>query len=68
MDERQALPQPMQGSSESELVIRALYEIAGEYDQGLEHQIVRILELGLLRFDLDIGILSSICDSEYTVF
>ena len=58
----------MHGSSESELVIRALYEIAGEYDQGLEHQIVRILELGLLRFDLDIGILSSICDSEYTVF
>ena len=58
----------MQGSSDSELVIRALYEIAGEYDRGLEHQIIRILELGLLRFDLDIGILSQISDGEYTVY
>lgn len=53
--------------SESELVIRTLYEIAGEYDRGLPHQVRRILRLGLARFDLDIGILSHIREGRYTV-
>ena len=67
MEKLPSSSQPITGSGESELVIRALYEIAGEYDKGFDHQIVRILELGLKRFDLDIGILSNIPDSVYTV-
>jgi transcriptional regulator with GAF, ATPase, and Fis domain len=54
-------------SSDSELVIRTLYEIAGENDIGFEHQVKRILELGLTRFNLEIGILSNIHDTTYTV-
>jgi hypothetical protein len=50
-------------STDSELVIRTLYEIAGGYDLGLEHEVKRILELGLTRFNLEIGILSNICDT-----
>ncbi len=53
--------------TESELVIRTLYEIASEYDLGFEHQIKRILRLGLTRFNLDIGILSNIRDDRYTI-
>ena len=53
--------------TESELVIRTLYEIASEYDLGFEHQIKRILRLGLTRFNLEIGILSKIRDNKYTV-
>lgn len=51
----------------SELVIRTLYEISGEYNLGLKHQIHRILQLGLERFDLNIGILSKIEGDTYTV-
>jgi len=54
-------------STDSQLVIRTLYEIAGEYDLGFEHQIKRILRLGLTRFNLEIGILSSVRDNRYTV-
>lgn len=54
-------------NTDSELVIRTLYEIASEYDLGFEHQIKRILRLGLTRFNLEIGILSNIQDNKYTV-
>jgi diguanylate cyclase (GGDEF)-like protein len=52
---------------ESDFVIRTLYEIACEYDKGFEHQVRRILELGVKRFDLDIGILSHVSGGSYTV-
>lgn len=67
MDEHFSSIRPPQDYGDSQLVIRALYEIAGEYDKGLDHQVKRILELGLKRFDLDIGILSNIQDANYTV-
>jgi diguanylate cyclase (GGDEF)-like protein len=54
-------------STESELVIRTLYEIAAEYDRGFEHQVKRLLQLGLTRFNLEIGILASIHEDTYTV-
>ncbi len=67
MDGQTSTIQPMTGGSQSELVIRTLYDIASEYDKGLEHQIQRILALGLKRFDLDIGILSTVRDGTYTI-
>ncbi len=68
MDNQTAMMQGMPGGSQSELVIRTLYQIASEYEKGLERQIQRILSLGLERFDLDIGILSTVHNETYTIF
>lgn len=54
-------------ASSSEKVIRSLYKITNNHDQGFETQIKQILEMGLERFNLDIGILSKIEDNKYTV-
>jgi diguanylate cyclase (GGDEF)-like protein len=54
-------------NNESDVVIRALYEIASAYDLGFEEQVQRLLELGLQRFDLDIGILSRVEGQTYRV-
>jgi signal transduction histidine kinase/CheY-like chemotaxis protein len=53
--------------SESERLIRRIYQITNEYDKGLEFQIIELLKLGLERFNLDIAILSNIEDGNYTV-
>jgi len=53
--------------SESEKVIRTLYEITSEHDKGFEFQVTRLLELACERFNLDIGILSKINDNNYEV-
>lgn len=46
--------------SESEKVIRTLYQITTETHKGFEHQVSRLLKLGCDRFNLDIGILAKI--------
>lgn len=51
----------------SQLVIRRLTEIMRAGNQGFDHQVTEILKLGLLRFNLDIGILSRIENNVYTV-
>lgn len=53
--------------TESERVIRRLYEITAAYERGFEFQISEILQMGLERFNLDIAILSRIKDGVYTV-
>lgn len=57
----------IQRKNESEVVIRTLYEIASAYDLGFDEQVRRLLELGLQRFDLDIGILSKVEGQTYRV-
>ncbi|UXI03236.1 sensor domain-containing diguanylate cyclase [Photobacterium sp. TY1-4] len=57
----------MENYSESERVIRRLYEITSRYDQGFDAQIQSLLKMGLERFQLDIGILSRVENGVYTV-
>lgn len=57
----------MVSASSSEKVIRRLYEITNNYDQGFEKQIEQILKMGLERFNLDIGIVSKIVGNQYIV-
>ncbi len=54
-------------ASESEKVIRRLYQITNDYEKGFEIQISQLIMMGLERFNLDIGILSRIEDGTYTV-
>ncbi|GLQ30347.1 GAF domain-containing hybrid sensor histidine kinase/response regulator [Litoribrevibacter albus] len=53
--------------SESERLIRRIYQITNEYKKGFDYQIQELLKLGLERFNLDIAILSNIEDGNYTV-
>lgn len=53
--------------SASEMVIHRLYEITSDYDAGFDQQIRDLLQLGLDRFQLDIGIVSRIENGTYTV-
>lgn len=57
----------MNRASESEIVIRRLYQITNDYKKGFEEQIVQLLQMGLQRFELDIGILSKVEGDKYTV-
>ncbi|USD66665.1 GGDEF domain-containing protein [Vibrio sp. SCSIO 43136] len=54
-------------TSESEKVIRRLYQITNNYNKGFDAQIAELLKMGLERFNLDIAILSRISDDRYTV-
>lgn len=54
-------------TTSSEKVIRRLYEITNNYDQGFDIQIKELLEMGLERLNLDIGILSRIKEGKYIV-
>jgi len=51
----------------SEKVIRRLYEITNNYHLGFDTQIEHLLQMGLERFNLDIGILAKIDDNQYVV-
>ncbi|WP_299569474.1 sensor domain-containing diguanylate cyclase [uncultured Shewanella sp.] len=51
----------------SEQVIRRLYQITHDHKKGFEAQIVELIQMGLERFGLDIGILSKIEDNNYFV-
>ncbi|WP_062662521.1 sensor domain-containing diguanylate cyclase [Grimontia celer] len=53
--------------SESEMVIRRIYQITNDYEKGLDHQIHELIKMGLERFNLDIGILSLIDGNTYLV-
>ena len=53
--------------SESELVIRRLYEITSHYDAGFDVQLRELLSMGCERFGLDIGILSRVSGDSYEV-
>lgn len=53
--------------SESERLIRRIYQITNEYEKGFNYQIQELLKLGLDRFNLDIAILSNIEGNDYTV-
>lgn len=57
----------MTPSSNSEVLIRRIYQITNEFDKGFDHQIQELLKLGLERFNLDIAILSRIENNTYTV-
>ena len=57
----------MNQASESEIVIRRLYQITNEYRKGFDSQIAQLLIMGLERFDLDIGILSKVEGNHYRV-
>lgn len=57
----------MHQASESEIVIRRLYQITNEYRKGFDSQIAQLLAMGLERFDLDIGILSKVDGNTYLV-
>ena len=57
----------MYKASESEIVIRRLYQITNEYRKGFDTQIAQLLMMGLERFDLDIGILSKVEGNHYRV-
>ena len=51
----------------SEQIIRRLYQITHNYKNGFEHQVIQLLEMGLERFGLDIGILSKVDQDVYTI-
>lgn len=53
--------------SSSEQVIRRLYQITHDHNKGFEHQVIELLQMGLERFELDIGILSKIEQNDYIV-
>jgi diguanylate cyclase (GGDEF)-like protein len=53
--------------SESEKLIRRLYEITTQQEGGISSQIKKLLALGCERFNLDIGILSKISQNNYHI-
>ncbi|MGF1759759.1 sensor domain-containing diguanylate cyclase [Photobacterium sagamiensis] len=57
----------MKNYSESERVIRCLYQITNAYDRGFDYQIQALLKMGLERFNLDIAILSKVDGNRYTI-
>lgn len=57
----------MSSISNSELLIRRIYQITNDFNRGFDYQIQELLKLGLERFNLDIAILSHINGDEYTV-
>ncbi len=52
---------------DAEGMIRALYDITSEYEDGFEHQLERLLALGCHRFDMEVGIVSCIIGDRYEV-
>lgn len=56
-----------QERSESEILIRRLYEITTHQNEGFNKQVEQLLQLGCERFNLEIGILSNIQENLYTI-
>ena len=46
--------------SDSEMVIHRLYEITSHYEAGLQQQTRELLEMGCVRFEMEVGILSRV--------
>ncbi len=53
--------------SKSENIIHSLYHITSQYEKGFEFQVEQLLKLGCERFNLEIGILSSIVEDDFTL-
>ncbi len=53
--------------TESEQLIRRLYDITSNFEGGLQRQAKELIQLGLERFQMDIGILSRIEGEHYSV-
>ncbi len=53
--------------SDSEKLIRRLYEFTTYQEEGIDSQIKKLLALGCERFNLDIGILSKVTDNNYQI-
>jgi diguanylate cyclase (GGDEF)-like protein len=53
--------------SESELVIRTLYEVTSDYRHGFEHQIRRLLKLGCRRYDMEVGVVGRVAGQTYKI-
>ena len=51
----------------SEKIIIQLYQITNNYDLGFDNQIKQIIQMGLKRFNLDIGILAKIERNRYLI-
>ena len=54
-------------ASESEKLIRTLYEITNDYEKGFDYQVSKLLKLGCDRFKLKLGILACIEGERYQV-
>lgn len=54
-------------ASESEKLIRTLYEITNDYQKGFDYQVSKLLKLGCERFKLKLGILAHIEGERYQV-
>lgn len=57
----------MHRPSESETIIRRLYQITNDFQKGFDIQMTQLLMMGLERFNLDIAILSKVDSENYTV-
>ena len=53
--------------TENEKVIRRLYQITSNHENGFTEQVRELLSMGCMRFGLEIGILSNIIDNRYCV-
>ena len=53
--------------TENEKVIRKLYQITSNHENGFTEQVRELLSMGCERFGLEIGILSNIIDNRYRV-
>lgn len=53
--------------SQGEMVIRELYEITSRFQDGFDHQVHDLLELGCRRFGMEVAILSRVEGQHYEV-
>ncbi|WP_108651100.1 sensor domain-containing diguanylate cyclase [Dongshaea marina] len=67
MDESKLAQRATSNISESEKVIRTLYQITSNHSRGFPYQVQQLLQLGCDRFDLEIGILSRCSQNSYQV-
>ena len=57
----------MDKPSQTEWIIRRLYQVTSDYQKGFDIQILQLLMLGLEQYNLDIAILSNVENEKYKV-
>jgi len=57
----------MSKTSQTEMIIRRLYQVTSDYQKGFDIQLLQLLMLGLEQFNLDIGIFSKIRNNKYEI-
>lgn len=57
----------MKDLSQSEQIIRRLYQVTSDYQKGFDIQVLQLIMLGLEEYKLDIGIFSKITNHEYEI-